>query len=234
MENIIEQAGRLNAPGCYAAPSVFSHDSEVCQGCPAFESCSQECIKTLQELRERVNIEDILARHRRAKASTIEQAKPPNAVPKIDIGKFLPSVKVPVEKVEQAPKPKEPQVEVPDDHQKVLDALKEKPRALALKWCRDGMIEKIRSDLAQGINPFASQARQNFESVTCELLINGAVTKQALKKAFMTRLGAKRPWSEGAAASHVNIALQALQGFGIIVETAEGYVVAPRTGSDNV
>lgn len=234
MEPIIEPSKSVNAPGCYAAPSVFSHDSEVCRVCPAFQSCSEACVKTLQELRSRINIEDLLARHRAVKSATIEQARAPDHLPKIDIGKLMPSVRMPPEKVEQAPKPKAPKVDVTPDHQKILDELNEKPRALAAKWCRDGIIDQMRDNLLQGINPFASQARQNFESVTCELLINGAVTRQALKKAFMTRLGAKTPWSDGTASSHVNIALQALEGFGIIMETSEGWVVSPRTGADNV
>ena len=230
MEQLSNSQELAKAPGCYAAPSVFSHDSEVCAACPAFTPCADACISTLKELRDRINIDDILARHRSIRASIANKAAPA----KVNIGKFLPSAKVPTDKVDQAPKAKEVKCDVAPDQQVILDGLKEKPRALAAKWCRDGMIERIHADLLQGVNSFASQARQNFEYVTCDLLINGAVTKTSLKKAFMARLGIKKPWDEATAASHVNIALQALQGFGIIVENSEGYVVAPKAGSDNV
>ena len=225
-----------NAPGCFAAPSVFSHDSQVCGSCPAFDSCAAACVETLKALREQINVEDILAKHRLAKASTIERAKPEAETPKFDVAKFLPSVKKPESKVERKVE-KAPRVsqKVPVHHQTVVDGiLSKKPRELAAKWCKHGMIDKMRQDLAAGTNPFAAQARQNFESVTCDLLLNGGLTKQSLKKAFMSSLGAKEPWDERTAASHVNIILPALVAFDIAIETPEGFALNPRLRGDNV
>jgi len=225
-----------SAPGCYAAPSVFSHDSQVCQACPAFDACSVACMQTLQALRDKINIEDILAKHRMAKSVTIERAKPQDDPPKIDMSKFLPSIKKPQEKVERKVE-REPRAEhaVPEHHKAIVDGiLSKKPRELATKWCKHGMVEKMKTDLAAGTNPFASQARQNFESVTCDLLLKGTLTKQTLKKAFMANLGSKEPWDERTAASHVNIILPALVAFDIAIETAEGVSLHPSLVRDNV
>jgi hypothetical protein len=232
---LLTQALSANAPGCFGSPTVFAQDSQVCQGCPVFDTCGTACIETLKQIRDRINVDDILAKHRQARTAYVEQAKPPHSVPKIDISKFLPPAKLPTEKVEpvSTPPSKESPKDVTPEHQATLDGLKEKARNLASKWCRDGVIDKLHSDLLQGINTFASQARQNFESVTCELLINGAVTKHDLVKAFMARLGAKKPWTKGSAESHANFIIQALQGFGIITATDNGYVVTPKNTNEN-
>lgn len=227
----------LNAPGCYASPSVFSHDSQVCQRCPAFDACASACIQTLQALREKINIEDILNRHRKAKSATIERADPAQeaAPPKPDLTKFLPSVRKPAAKIERKPVRETAEQPLSAEDAAIVNAIPQKnARELAAKWVAGGLVEKIRTELAQGRNPFASQARQNHESVVCECLLNGTVTRTALKKAFMSKLGTKRPWDEATASSHVNIAMPALIAFGIAIETPEGFALNPRLRGDNV
>jgi hypothetical protein len=232
MESTSESIVNNPAPGCFASPSVFSQDSEICQGCPGFDACSVACIETLQALREKINIEDILARHRRAKSSKIESAAPVEAKP--DYSKFMPSVRKPPAKVERKA-PVEPTThEVSAEYQAIIDPLPKKARALAIGWVKRGIVDHVRTELAQGRNPFASQARQNHESVLCDELLKGTVTKTSLKKAFMANLGKKEPWDETTASSHVNIGMPALIAFGIAIETSEGYALVPRSVGDNV
>lgn len=232
------ESSNVNAPGCYAAPSVFSHDSQVCQNCPAFDACAAACVQTLQALRETINVEDILARHRRAKSATIERADPerPETTPKLDFSKFLPSVKKPAEKVERkAHREVAVTHDIDEATFKIIDAIPQKnARELAAKWVKNGIVDHIRIELAQGRNPFASQARLDHCQVVCDMLLNGTVTRAALKKAFMTRLGAKKPWDEATAGSHVNIAMPALVAFDIAIETPEGFALNPRLRGDNV
>lgn len=232
----IDASFPVTAPGCYAAPSVFSHDSEVCQHCPAFDACSSACIETLKALRDKINIEDILTKHRAVKSAKLEAAQPSADEPKLDIAKFLPSVKKPTAPVERTTDRTPKAVhEVPAEMQSIVDGIaSKKPRELAAKWCKQGIVSKVRDDLAAGVNPFASQARQNFESVTCDMLLKGVFTKQMLKKAFMAKLGAKEPWDERTAASHVNIILPAMIAFGFAVETAEGVGLHPSLVGHNV
>ena len=220
------------APGCYASPSVFSQDSTICQGCTAFDACGDACIETLKALREKINIEDILARHRQAKASSSERAESQPVKP--DYSKFLPSVRKPEQKVERkAPRP-ETTTEVMPDQEAIINAIPQKnAREQALKWVSKGQLEHIRVELAARRNPFASQ-KVNHEFIVCEALVAGPVTKVALKKEFMKRLGNKQPWDERTASSHLGIVPPVLVAFGIAIETDEGYALSPRSVGDNV
>lgn len=224
------------APGCFGAPSVFSIDSQVCEACPSFDSCSTACLHTLQELRQKINVQDLLARHARATKATKAQATPVvEAKPKTDFTKFLPSVKKPPEKVERKVVHQTVQSVVDPEDQATIDRIPQaKARDLATKWCKRGLMPLIRSELQAGRNPFASQPRLSHESVVCTELLNGTVTHASLKKAFMTRLGNKEPWGESTANSHIGIAMPVLIAFGIAQETSAGWVLVPKTGCENV
>lgn len=232
MESTHETPNDPRAPGCYASPSVFSQDSTICQGCPAFGACGAACIETLQALREKINIEDILARHRQVKASTTERAEPQVAKP--DYSKFLPSVKPPEQKVERKAPRVEATTEVSEDENAIIARIAQKnAREQALKWVRKGQLDHIRAELAARRNPFANQ-KVNHEFIVCEAILAGPVTKTLLRKAFMKRLGNKQPWDEATASSHVGIVLPVLIAFGIAVETEEGFTLNPSLVGDNV
>lgn len=232
MEHASETLTNPAAPGCYASPSVFSQDSTICQGCPAFDSCGAACIETLKALRDKINIEDILARHRQARASISESAEP--QVIKPDYSKFMPSIRKPEQKIERKAPRQETTTEVTLDQEAVIKAIPQKnARELAIKWVSKGQLEHIRAELAARRNPFASQ-KLNHEFIVCEALVAGSVTKAALKKEFMKRLGNKQPWDERTASSHLGIVPPVLVAFGIAIETDEGYALIPRSVGDNV
>lgn len=221
------------APGCYASPSVYSQDSDICRSCPTFDGCAQACIKTLQALRDQINVEYLLARHKNARAATIEAVEPaepaaPNFI------KFMPSVKKPDAQVERKVRHEPAVHNVSVEDMAIIGTLNKKSQELAATWCKRGLIAKIRDDMNEGRNPFASEARLSHCGVVCDELLKGTVTKQSLMKAFMTRLGAKTPWDKGTASAHVGIAMPVLVAFGIAQETSEGYVATPKIGGDNV
>lgn len=231
------ESSTVNAPGCFASPSAFSHDSQVCRNCPSFDACAAACIETLQALRNTINIEDILARHRHAKSATIERASgdAPSQPAKPDFSRFMPSVRKPPEHVERKASREVSTQDVDDASMSLIDAIPQKnAREIATKWVKKGLVEHIRAELAQGRNPFAAQARLDHCAVVCDELLKGTVTKVTLKKAFMSRLGAKHPWDESTAVSHINIAMPALVAFDIAIETSEGFTLNPRLRGDNV
>jgi len=221
------------APGCYASPSVYSQDSDICRSCPTFDGCAQACIKTLNELRDQINVEYLLARHKNARAATIESAAP-SEKPAANFMKFMPSVKKPDAQVERKVRAEPAVHEVSEADQAIIGTLNKKSQELAVTWCKRGLIAKIREDMLEGRNPFASEARLSHCGVVCDELLKGAVTKQSLMKAFMSRLGAKTPWDKSTASAHVGIALPVLVAFGIAQETSEGFVATPAIGGDNV
>lgn len=237
MQEVSENPTPAMAPGCYASPSVFARDSEICRGCPTYDACSQACVETLHALRDRINIDRLLNRHTSARQATIEAT--PAVEPSLPATiKFMPSVKPATQKVEpkrEAPTPAFASAEeITPEQQGIIDTLNKKSQDLAIKWCKRGMIDTIKKDMRRGVNPFASQARLDHCSVVCEELLNGSVTKQSLKKAFMKKLGAKTPWDESTASAHVGIALPALVAFGIAIESPTGFIVNPAIGGDNV
>lgn len=233
MQSANQTVSNPNAPGCYAAPSVFGQDSTICQQCPAYRSCGDACIETLKALRDKINIEDILARHRQARASTIEKADPPPA--KLDFSKFMPSMRKPPEEKIERKAPRAPDcAEVTAEQEAIIKSISQKnARELATKWITKGLLNHICAELAARRNPFAEQ-KVNYEFVACEMLIAGVVTRAELKKAFMKRLGAKRPWDDATASSHVGIVMPAMIAFGIAIETDEGFVLSPRLVGHNV
>lgn len=221
------------APGCFSSPSVFSQDSDICRSCATFDECAQACIETLQQLRDQINVEHLLARHKNARQATIESAPTPERAP-LNFHKFMPSIKKPEQKVERQVRPEQSVCDVSPEDQIIIATLNKKSQELAITWCKRGLIAKIRDDMREGRNPFASEPRLSHCGVVCSELLNGTVTRASLKKAFMTRLGAKRPWDEGTASAHVGIAMPVLIAFGIAQETSEGWVVSPQIGGDNV
>jgi hypothetical protein len=232
MESTHESLTNPAAPGCYASPSVFSQDSTICQQCPAFESCGSACIETLKALRDKINIEDILARHRQVKASSAEPAV--SVAIKPDFSRFMPSIKKPEQKVERRAPRAENTTEVSAEQEAIINTVPQKnARELAFKWIKKGQLDHIRTELAARRNPFAS-AKVNHEFIVCEALVAGPVTKTALKKAFMKRLGARQPWDEATASSHVGIVLPVLVAFAIAIETPEGFALNPSLVGDNV
>lgn len=234
MQEVSENQTPAMAPGCYASPSVFARDSEICRGCPTYEQCASACVDTLHALRDRINIDSLLARHRSARQSTIEAATPadePSPLP--NLHKFMPSVRLPEGKVERQAKA-EPKalMDVSPEDQAIIDTLKVKSQALALTWVKKGMIEQIRQDLAEGRNPFGEE--KTHPGVVCDLLLKGVVTKHAIRDAFMARLGNKKPWDKTTANAHVDMAMSVLVAFGIAIESPAGFVVNPEIKNDNV
>ena len=208
------------APGCFASPSVYSMDSRVCKNCPSSQDCFKACLDTLQQLRSTINVADLLKRHTNAMASVANPASPE----KENNVKFMPSHKPPADKIDRKPsvERKTQKFEMSEEDERLAASLNDKPGKEAMRLCKNGMMALMRSDLPAGRNPF-SATQPCFMQVCCEELLNGSVTKLSLRNAFMSKLGKKEPWSVGTATSHVNIALQMLEGFKFIQETNGNY-----------
>lgn len=220
----VEMERPVGAPGCYAAPTVFSHDSEICQSCPAFDKCSQDCLKTLEVLRDKIDVTDILARHRATKklmaTTTTENEDKPAS-------KFLPSIKVPESKVERKVREKKAKttVELTPEMEKFIETSITQINAknTARKWVQEGLIEHIRHELQAGRNPFPEQKR-NHEVVCFEELLKGPVSRDQLAAEFR-KLGKNGPWLESSVKSHINIVMPVLVAFGIAEVVGGNWVI---------
>lgn len=215
-----------NMPGCFGAASVFSHDSEICQKCQAFSSCSEESVRTLEAIKGLVNVADLLKRHeavrakKRRSVAAVSDTGDENhtnvAIKPAPIHKPVART-TPVEKVDFG---------VPVEHEAIIAKLSKKSGECATKLCRHGLIDRIKEDLQAGRNTLSAR-EPNFIRIAIDGLNAGGFDRRELKAMFIEGSS----MGESAAASHVSIALPILFGFGFAQENNGRIVVAPDLGT---
>lgn len=207
-----------NAPGCFAAASVFAHDSEVCRKCQVFDGCAAESLKTLEAIKSLVNVSDLLRRHDAAKRS----ARQHNTVVAEGSGE-VPNAASPISKpVTRVTKVERVTYAVPVEHELILASLPVKPQDQARRMCAEGLIDKIKEGLLEGRNAL-SESKPRFLCLAVDRLLAGGFSKRDLRESFQNELG----WGESTASSHVSITLPIFVGFGIAQEISGQFVVAP-------
>jgi hypothetical protein len=177
-----------NAPACFAAASMFAHDSAVCKLCPAFDACSVASLETLQAIRHIINVEDLLKRHQKARIVAQEAIK--KADNKIAAG--LPPGNVtqpmPTKPVERMTQVMNVNFELSKDDADVIAKLSNgKNVAIALQICKAGVIHDLREALPEGRNPFAVKGSAYFR-VTVDALLNGGFTRGSLRERLTKEL----------------------------------------------
>lgn len=220
--NTVEQ----KAPGCFGAASVFSMDSAVCQGCVAFNECSDASIATLQQIKATIDVRDLLAKHTSARMKhearlALKQMPGPIAASPIPVVQPKP-IDAPVERKTTMAKVI---FEISAEHQNAIARISQankKAGDQAAVLCKMNRINEMRSMLPQGQNPFATNG-PGFLRVACNHLINGGFTKASLRKSLMESFD----WTEATAASHVSIAVAILGGFKIAASSGEKIVLHP-------
>lgn len=201
------------APACFAAASVFSHDSNVCRACQAFDACAQASLDTLEKIKGLVNVEDLLKRHAKARKASIEAARP--------APEEKPQEKPPMA-AERTTQVAKVSFDIDRDQNAALATITNaKGQEQFMRLCRAGLIETMRKDLAAGRNTFARSGPKHIK-VCIDLLLHGGCTKGDFKGALMEREG----WSEGTASSHVSMTWPGFVAFGLAQEI-EGRLVLP-------
>jgi hypothetical protein len=206
-----------NAPGCFAAASVFAHDSEICKACHAYVDCSKESLKTLEAIKGLVNVSDLLKRHDAARRATRKPSEP-----KVEDGGDKASAPI-SEPVERNTPVERVTYQVSQEYEAVLSGMKIKPAEEARKLCNQGLIDKIKEELLAGRNAL-SNSRPRFVSVALDGLLAGGFDKRELKELFLS----KTSMGDSAAASHVSIVLPILFGFGIAQENSGRIILSPK------
>ena len=223
---LFETRAPANAPACYAAPSIFSRDSQVCRVCPTHEQCEEASLRTLQELRKTIDVTDLLARHAQARKKTVEKVAP--AVEPVNNLKFLPSIKPPVSPVVRKARIEPATFTIEDDIQQVIDNLNKNPATLVRRLAKAGVVGLVRQELAAGRNPLPED-KWTWVSIACQKLVEGGYSKQSLVMAYMTKMG----WKETTANSHFVIVTPAFRALGLIVESEGKFVVNPEITNNN-
>lgn len=212
---IVTPAG---APACFAAASVFSHDSNVCRGCPHFAECADASLRTLEAIKGVINVEDLIRRHEKAKRATTKAVEP----------SIEPATKPLPAKVERKTQVVKVQFEVDQKDGDVIATLSVKPQEIAIRLCKEGKLRDIRKGLDQNRNALAETGPQ-FLRVAVDRLLAGGFTRSELREAFKAELG----WGETTASSHVSMTLPLFKAFKIAQEVEGRIVLIPATTCNN-
>lgn len=219
------------APGCFGSASAYSMDSTVCQGCVAFAECGEESIKTLQSIRELVDVRDYLKRHEAARAKAGRPAAPaykaPLAASPVTVGQ--PTLDEPIAR---ATAPVRTAFAVSASDQAVIDLLgtkNVKAMEQALVLCKGGKVGEMRAGLPLQRNPF-TKTGPKYLRVACDMLMRGGFTKAEYKARMVQELG----WAENTAGSHVAVACALLYAFEIAIpDTSGAFVINPKLMQQN-
>lgn len=215
----------VNAPACYAAASVFSHDSEICQKCVVFHQCANASLETLEAIKGIVNVQDLLKRHAAArKVSQVAMKKADaDALAEMPPGNIEQPL---VKSAERKTRVVQVKFELSADEERVIAILPVKPRKVALSLCKTGMLERIKNGIAEGRNAL-TETGPEWLRVALTLLLAGGFSKSELRESLQRELN----WTEGTASSHVSMACALLYAFGIMTATEGRFVLTPVSGA---
>jgi hypothetical protein len=219
-ENVTAPA---TAPACFAAASVFSHDSGVCQQCGAFGDCASASVKTLEAIQATINVSDLLRRHEAARKKQVFQR--PAVVAPLSVAEQMagqeddevvaaqPVAPELPARVERRTKVEAVSFGVSEDEATVIATLPKKSAEHAVRFIKNGLIDAMKRELPAGVNTFA-QIKPEFMRVVCDALIAGGTTRSALKLRLMNTLD----WGDTTASSHVSQIWPLFTRFDIAVE----------------
>lgn len=209
------------APGCFAAASVFSHDSEVCRGCVAFRECASASFETLAQIRNVIDVSDLLKRHDKAKKASrkvISEIDEANAAALPPGNKML----LLTGTVERKTEVVKVTFDVSEDDESVIATLPVKARPVAVMFCKTGMLGRVKKCLQEGRNALV-ETGPGWLRVAIDLLLSGGFVRSELREAMRRELS----WEDSSAGPHTSMAVALLVGFGIANEM-EGRLVLAR------
>jgi hypothetical protein len=211
-----------NAPGCFGAASVFSHDSDICKRCPAFAACADKAVETLAAIKDVICVTDLLTRHKVAKrkAQAVLKAEDERAAKEAPPGNIEKPVTLePTERKTPLTKVK---IELSAQDESVVATLPVKIRPLAITLISSGATAELRKALqtkdASGVKSVPAWLR-----IALSALCSGGFTRASLRAALIAELG----WTDSTAASHVSMVVALLPTFGATQETDGRIVVTP-------
>ncbi len=207
-------------PGCFGAATTFSMDSAICNQCNAKADCEPEALQALERIKGIVRIDDLVKRHRAARAKAMKElkAKDDEAIAAAPPGPIAtPTPTKPVARVTPAERV---EFEVSEKHARVISHMPTKAQTFATTLCRRGAIQMLRRNAAYGkVVP----GIPGWLAISMQMLMDGGFTKASLKERFVSEL----KWGDGTAYSHISLATSLLTGFEIASEANGKYTLSP-------
>lgn len=208
---VVTSASAAQAPGCFGAASVYALDSKVCKQCPAYEACGQKAHEVLVRIKGRINVQDFLKLHEKArlaaglpKQGEAQVAPAPVAQPQPVTAPVVRAT--PVEQVKY---------EVSAQDRATIERMGNvKVKAVAESLARNNQLGFIRQCLRAQKNPFTDARHYPNMRVAVDMLLQGGFTKASLAMRYVQELS----WTEGTAASQRAAAVCMLQALGVVRE----------------
>lgn len=131
-------------------------------------------------------------------------------------------------KVPRKTKVEKVEFKLTDDQNTLIAELPVKAQSFAVQLCKTGLVDRIKKDLTDGVNPL-EKTGPKWLAILIEMLIKGGVTRAQLKSEYMSRL----EWSDGTAGSHTSLAFKIFQAFEIAVESESKLIANPKLFESN-
>lgn len=200
------------APGCFASASVYGADSVVCQACPAYNECGNASLKTLESIRQLVDVRDLMERHKAARQRVAARLAPPGGAKPV-VASPIPVSQPAAGPIERTTGMIKTTFDASPEDQATIDMLGNKnikAKEQAITLCKTNRINEMREQLPIQGNPFNTSGPK-YLRVACDMLIRGGFTKASFKMRLMEELG----WVDTTAGSHVALACALLYSFKI-------------------
>lgn len=214
-----------NAPACFGAATVFAADSETCKKCVAFQECADQSVKTLEEIRHLINVEDLLARHNKARSVSQETIKKRDQ----EAAKKAPPGNPMTPKLPQQPVLRQTEVvrvkfERSERDQTIIGKMPVKARPYAINIIESGIAKKcVEAVAARDIA--ALPAQPEWFVIALTRLIQGGFTRAELRQELVETRGHQ----DNTAASYVSLCLALLPLVADVQDEAGRIVLAPAT-----
>lgn len=213
----------INAPACFAAASVFTHDSEVCRQCGAFDTCAVASLDTLNQIRHIVNVSDLLKRHEKAKKVSRVALKDADdkAAAALPPGNGQPPLPGAVQRKTEVVAIK---FDVTASDERIIAVLPVKVQSITISLIKKGLFSQLKKSVKEKRNALAETAPP-WLRVTVDRLVAGGFSRSELRKALRNEL----EWTDGTAGPHTSMAVIMLKAFGLAQENNGRLVLAPAT-----
>lgn len=200
-----EISEKNTALGCFGSPTCHASDSLVCKACAVYDECGTESLKTIERIREIVNVDGLLRDHKQARLKNLAES---DSIDK-------PAVKKPIESPALVVVEAKVTYDIDEERQKLIVTLPVKAQSFALTLCKSGLLDRIKESMPLGLNPL-EKCGPKWLSIALSMLMNGGFKRSELKAQLMAKL----EWTESSAASHTSLAVKLFETFEIAKENS--------------
>lgn len=130
-----------NKPSCFGMPSCRSVGSDMCNSCVFNEQCDENCIAILKSMHDSIDVVALINKHQMLLIKA-RQERPTTSKTKIVIDNEIQQHKnEPIDKAEVV------EFSVSDEDLKVIRRLSEREQKIAIKLCKQNLINQIKDDV---------------------------------------------------------------------------------------